>query len=390
MEADGQMSVKMPKTMIETNEEYGAGRVEPEKEKNPNLEMMLIDDFNMDLLTPEDEASRKRKPSEMEADGQMSANMSKTMIETYQQFCAGRVEPEKEKNPPQENEGLRLQNHEKDSHQVEPEKEKNPQQENEGLLVQNQENVGEEVEEYVDRSAFNERLYTRQYKHRGSNDILQAGQQYKVRIMRLLDHYMKKNGSVTFFMVYQCKLMKYNLEDDTVVYTEVYFYSRNRRLISIQEFEENYQNAIDTINGKLGDYMGESSGWQIDSINAVNLNIAKYNAIRGASYIPTPSAIEVKKAVVNVRNNDMLCFAYSILAFKFPHKNNTSRVSTYKKHLDKLNYKDVEMPMAVDDIDRFEKKNGLVINVYSCNEDGREICPRRISKRRSNDAINLL
>ena len=152
----------------------------------------------------------------------------------------------------------------------------------------------------MDRSAFNERLYTRQYKHRGSNDILQAGQQYKVRIMRLLDHYMKKNGSVTFFMVYQCKLMKYNLDDDTVVYTEVYFHSRNRRLISIQEFEENYQNAIDTINGKLGDYMGESSGWQIDSINAVNLNIAKYNAIRGASFIPTPSAIEVKKAVVNV------------------------------------------------------------------------------------------
>merc|ERR1712081_32908 len=46
--------------------------------------------------------------------------------------------------------------------------------------------------------------------------------------------------------------------------------------------------------------------------------------------------------------------------------------------------------MAVDDIDRFEKKNGLVINVYSCNEVGRNICPRRISKRRSNDPINLL
>merc|ERR1712081_41934 len=288
--------------------------------------MMLIDDFNMDLLTPEDEASRKRKSSEIEADGQMSAKMHKSMIETNQQFGAGRVEPEKEKNPPQENEDLLVQNQEKDSHQVEPEKEKNPPQENEGLLVQNQENVGEEVEEYVDRSAFNERLYTRQYKHRGSNDILQAGQQYKVRIMRLLDHYMKKNGSVTFFMVYQCKLMKYNLDDDTVVYTEVYFHSRNRRLLSIQEFEENYQNAIDTINGKLGDYMGESSGWQIDSINAVNLNIAKYNTIRGASYIPTPSAIEVKKAVVNVRNKDQKCFLYSILALKFPNKNNTSRV----------------------------------------------------------------
>jgi len=68
--------------------------------ETPNLEMMLIEDFDMDLLTPEDEASRKRKSSEMEADGQMSAKMPKTMIETNQQFGAGRVEPEKEKNPP--------------------------------------------------------------------------------------------------------------------------------------------------------------------------------------------------------------------------------------------------------------------------------------------------
>ena len=36
--------------------------------ETPNLEMMLIEDFNMDHLTPEDEASRKRKSSEMEAD----------------------------------------------------------------------------------------------------------------------------------------------------------------------------------------------------------------------------------------------------------------------------------------------------------------------------------
>ena len=120
--------------------------------------------------------------------------------------------------------------------------------------------------------------------------------------------------------------------------------------------------------------MGESSGWQIDSINAVNLNIAKYNAIRGASYIPTPSAIQVKKAVVNIKNKDQKCFLYSILAFMFLNKNNVEKVSSYKKYLDKLNYKDFEMPMAVHDIDRFEKKNGLVINVYSCNEDGREIC----------------
>ena len=47
-------------------------------------------------------ASKKRKSSEMEADGQMSAKRHKSMIETNQQFGAGRVELEKEKNPQQE------------------------------------------------------------------------------------------------------------------------------------------------------------------------------------------------------------------------------------------------------------------------------------------------
>ena len=48
------------------------------------------------------------------------------------------------------------------------------------------------------------------------------------------------------------------------------------------------------------------------------------------------------------------------------------------------------MPMAVKDINRFEKMNNLTINVYGCNEDGSEIYPRRISNRRDNKAINLL
>ena len=90
---------------------------------------------------------------------------------------------------------------------------------------------------------------------------------------------MKKNGGVTFFMVYKCKLLKYNPEGEEE-YTEVYFHSKNRRLLSIEEFEENYEEAIDTINGKLGDYMGESSGWMMDSIKAVNLNIIRYNPTR--------------------------------------------------------------------------------------------------------------
>ena len=64
---------------------------------------------------------------------------------------------------------------------IEPEKEKNPQHKPEG---------GNESE-FVDRKSFNERLFTRQYKHRGSHDIPVVGKKYKKIIMNKLEDYMK-------------------------------------------------------------------------------------------------------------------------------------------------------------------------------------------------------
>ena len=64
------------------------------------------------------------------------------------------------------------------------------------------------------------------------------------------------------------------------------------------------------------------------------------------------------------------------------YKDNAKRVNKYKEYLKELNYKDIEMPMAVTDIDRFEKMNNLTINIYGCNEDGTEIYPRWISEKR--------
>ena len=49
------------------------------------------------------------------------------------------------------------------------------------------------------------------------------------------------------------------------------------------------------------------------------------------------------------------------------------------------------MPMAISDIKKFEKQNkNMIINVYGCDENGENIYPRRICKRRDKEAINLL
>ena len=208
------------------------------------------------------DASRKRKSSEMEADGQMSAKMAKSINETNQQFGAGRVEPEKEKNPPQENEDLLVQNQEKDSHQVEPEKEKNPQHENDG----------KEVVEYVDKSAFKGTLFSRQYIHRGSNDILQVGQQYKSKIKETVQEHI--NRGIRFYIVYEVELEKYGdgEEDDNKT---VYLHSANRRIFNMYEFDDVYEQAMTKINDEFEVWMGEGSGWVMDRINSIDLKITR-------------------------------------------------------------------------------------------------------------------
>ena len=184
----------------------------------------------MDLEDIESDASKKRKSSDDESPIPQKCQRVSVIVPNpnVPQVGAGKVEPEKEKNPQPEDTGrAQEQDVGLDSPPVLLPEEQNP------------EPLEPENNDYQDRTAFNERLFSRQYKHRGSNDILQAGQQYKVRMMRLLEHYMKKNGGVTFFIVYKCKLLKYNPEGEEE-YTEVYFHSRNRGLFSIKEFEENY------------------------------------------------------------------------------------------------------------------------------------------------------
>ena len=120
-------------------------------------------------------------------------------------------------------------------------------------------------------------------------------------------------------------------------------------------YNEIYMEAIENVNKKLDRYSELGSGWRLEKINTINVNIARYRPIRGSSFIPTPAGLREKKAILNVQNNDNLCFLYSILAQLYPAENHVQRVSKYKQYLNTLKYDGIEMPIPVGDIDKFEK-----------------------------------
>ena len=61
----------------------------------------------------------------------------------------------------------------------------------------------------------------------------------------------------------------------------------------------------------------------------IHIHIAKVKPLTASSYIDLPSNIKNKKAIINIKNKDNLCFLYSILCALDTPKTHTDRVTNY-------------------------------------------------------------
>ena len=64
-------------------------------------------------------------------------------------------------------------------------------------------------------------------------------------------------------------------------------------------------------------FQGGQSGWRFRSIVSLNVFTAEYKPLKGSSYIPLPSCLSSKKAIINVQNEDDQCFKWSTRALNF-------------------------------------------------------------------------
>ena len=100
--------------------------------------------------------------------------------------------------------------------------------------------------------------------------------------------------------------------------------------------------------------------------------------------------LALKKAVVNVHNNDNQCFKWAVLSALHPVKDHVNKLFHYKKFEHELDFTGISFPVKLDDIVKFEKQNRLAISVYTVKQDGKQLYPILFTKRRDMDPINLL
>ena len=174
-----------------------------------------------------------------------------------------------------------------------------------------------------------------------------------------------------------------------------YFQGSTRLLLRASQIPEMLQSSTEKIVQSFDEILRDGSGWILESIDYLRLYTAEYAPMRGKSYIPTPEKIKSKHAIINIMNEDDRCFEYAIIASQHYSEiddRQLQRPGQYSKWLGKYNFDGCNMPMTLDDISKFETKNGLAINVYHIKHDGKLTAPLRITqqKKKLEEYVNLL
>ncbi|KAJ8969742.1 hypothetical protein NQ317_009576 [Molorchus minor] len=111
------------------------------------------------------------------------------------------------------------------------------------------------------------------------------------------------------------------------------------------------------INFPGAEFSDSGSGWALQTIVSLEININKYEVGNGASsYIKLPEQIAKKQACINIKNKDEACFGWSIVSALYPVDANSDRTSSYPHYAAVLNVDGIEFPMTLPQIAKFEKK----------------------------------
>lgn len=267
----------------------------------------------------------------------------------------------------------------------------------------NSKNMNPSVELQVRESAFEKRIHTFAIVNNNHGDILEfmraAFPIYQSELLRNLEVHNIVKSMTILVAEFEKQITTINENDasngseERTIKETLYFPTPNMMIDLTVDLNEHFQtNIIEEITKCVENTAIRGSGFTLSRIIELNVNICSYQPLSGSSFIETPRKIKLKKALVNVRNEeDHMCFMWAILSALHPAAKNQNRLTHYLKYRNELNFNGIEFPVRLNDIDKFERLNSSIsVNVYFYNEEDDLICPLRVSTEIKRHHIHLL
>ena len=73
-----------------------------------------------------------------------------------------------------------------------------------------------------------------------------------------------------------------------------------------------YTTTVDKMMESMSRFEMHGSNWRFRSVVRLEINIVVYRPLRGNSHIPVPEELAVKKAIINLKNEDDQCFTWAV------------------------------------------------------------------------------
>lgn len=157
----------------------------------------------------------------------------------------------------------------------------------------------------------------------------------------------------------------------------------------------------DKIKNKMSEFQEKDSGWALQKILRLKININKVALTKGSQYIKSPPKLALNRACINMQNNDNYCFKWCLVAaLDVEPLINKSLTSSYNVNITedditlqngvKLNFKGLKFPLVLKDVNKFEDINAdISVNVFGF--EGNEVVgPYYLTKKEKRIHVNLL
>ena len=96
----------------------------------------------------------------------------------------------------------------------------------------------------------------------------------------------------------------------------------------------NLNSSYEELKHRLYIWTGLSSGWIIDKIEDINIDIANYDPLAGSSYFTLPPELNNSmKGLINLKNEDNECFKWCHVRFVNPQNKNLERIKKEDKKM---------------------------------------------------------
>ncbi|KAK3772394.1 hypothetical protein RRG08_031418 [Elysia crispata] len=193
-------------------------------------------------------------------------------------------------------------------------------------------------------------------------------------------------GGLKFQLALKVELVKVN-PDGSEEYMEPVLRHRQEAVLQESEIATALEEAFPRLQETLEKLTHRGSGWVVVQVRTLWLDIARYQPLRGGSYIQLPNKSQDKKAVVNVKNKDDHCLRWALRSALFQVAKNPQRPAKYPK-ADGLDFTGIDAPTLISQIGKVERQNDLAINVFGWDKG---IIVHHVSKQPENmHRINLL